>query len=233
MTTFQRARSEEQREARREAILETAADMLEQMPVADVTLNELARRVGLAKSNVLRYFESREAVLLELLERAEDRWLAELPSRLDEQVGADGAPAERIERLAASLAESLAGEPVLCDLLSVQAAVLERNVSTEVALRHKRAAKRHRTILADLIRRHLPETGDAAEQLGRHVILVTGAIGTHAQPAPSVIAAYESDPEIGAMRIDFTDYLRTTIATLAAGTLARDRRTPVRPPRDQ
>ncbi|ATB39811.1 TetR family transcriptional regulator [Cystobacter fuscus] len=50
---FLRARSEEQREVRRRAILDTAAAMLEQMPVAEVGLNELARRVGLAKSNVL------------------------------------------------------------------------------------------------------------------------------------------------------------------------------------
>ena len=67
--TFQRARSEEQREIRRRAILDTASAMLDEMPVAEVTLNELSRRVGLAKSNVLRYFESREAVLLELLDR--------------------------------------------------------------------------------------------------------------------------------------------------------------------
>lgn len=59
--TFQRARSEEQREGRRRAILDTAAAMLTEMPVADLSLNELSRRVGLAKSNVLRYFESREA----------------------------------------------------------------------------------------------------------------------------------------------------------------------------
>ncbi|HEX4291540.1 MAG TPA: helix-turn-helix domain-containing protein, partial [Trebonia sp.] len=64
---FQRARSEEQREIRRQAILDTAAAMLDLMPVSEVTLNELSRRAGLAKSNVLRYFESREAILLELL----------------------------------------------------------------------------------------------------------------------------------------------------------------------
>ena len=61
---FQRARSEEQREARRQAILGAAAAMLAEMPVAEVTLNELSRRAGLAKSNVLRYFETREEVFL-------------------------------------------------------------------------------------------------------------------------------------------------------------------------
>ena len=52
--------------------------MLAEMPVAEVTLNELSRRVGLAKSNVLRYFESREAVLLELLSSADQDWLTQL-----------------------------------------------------------------------------------------------------------------------------------------------------------
>src|SRR5580693_1846669 len=78
MTVFQRARSEEQREARRQGILGAAAAMLAEMPVAEVTLNELSRRTGLAKSNVLRYFESREAVLLELLDAAWRDWLARL-----------------------------------------------------------------------------------------------------------------------------------------------------------
>lgn len=36
----------------------------------------VSRRVVLAKSNVLRYFESREAVLLELLDDYLGRWLA-------------------------------------------------------------------------------------------------------------------------------------------------------------
>ena len=79
---FQRARSEEQRAARRQAILGAAAAMLAEMPAAEVTLNELSRRAGLAKSNVLRYFESREAVLLELLDSAWQDWLVQLDKEL-------------------------------------------------------------------------------------------------------------------------------------------------------
>ena len=88
---FQRARSEEQREARRQAILAAAAAMLAEMPVAGVTLNELSRRAGLAKSNVLRYFESREAVLLELLDAAWRDWLAQLDAELADAVVASDA----------------------------------------------------------------------------------------------------------------------------------------------
>ncbi len=77
-TTFQRARSDEQRAIRRQTILDTAAAMLAEMPVAELSLNELSRRVGLAKSNVLRYFDSREAVLLELLDSLTSEWLEHL-----------------------------------------------------------------------------------------------------------------------------------------------------------
>src|ERR1700722_2050329 len=114
MTTFQRARSEEQREERRRAILDTAAAMLAEMPVAEVTLNELSRRVGLAKSNVLRYFESREAVLLELLDSAWQEWLATLEAGLGGAVDATASPATRGDQLAAALAASLAARPVPC-----------------------------------------------------------------------------------------------------------------------
>ncbi|WXZ49457.1 TetR/AcrR family transcriptional regulator [Clavibacter tessellarius] len=83
--TFQRARNDEQRQIRRQAILDTAAGMLQEMTVAEVTLNELSRRVGLAKSNVLRYFESREAVLLDLMDDYFARWLVVLETELGDE----------------------------------------------------------------------------------------------------------------------------------------------------
>src|SRR6516165_3073344 len=126
-TTFQRARSDEQRALRRQAILDTAAAMLQEMPVADLSLNELSRRVGLAKSNVLRYFETREAVLLELYDATWTGWL----DRLDEVLppaSARGDSRLRYERVAAALTTSLVANPLMCELVSVSASVLERNV---------------------------------------------------------------------------------------------------------
>src|SRR3954451_10825730 len=100
--TFQRARTEEQREVRRRTILDMASAMLEEMPVAALSLNELSRRVGLAKSNVLRYFETREAVLLELLDAAWREWLDGLAAEL--RGGAPGAAVdERVEQVATAI----------------------------------------------------------------------------------------------------------------------------------
>jgi AcrR family transcriptional regulator len=225
MTTFQRARSEEQREIRRQAILDTTATMLAEMPVAEVTLNELSRRVGLAKSNVLRYFESREAVLLELLDSAWQEWLAALETDLDGGIDATAAPAGRGDQLAAALASSLAARPVLCDLLSAQAAVLERNVSTQVAAAYKRAALADVSRLGRLIHRHLDELGEPdAERLAAGAVLVAGALWAHAQPSAAVLAAYEADPALAVMRTDFTATLREVLEVLVAGLLARSSR---------
>ncbi|MGW5663496.1 TetR family transcriptional regulator [Streptomyces sp. NPDC003758] len=221
MATFQRARSEEQREIRQRAILDTAAAMLDEMAVSAVSLNELSRRVGLAKSNVLRYFESREAVLLELLDHHWRQWTAQLPAQLDAAIVPDAPVTERGQAFAAVLTRSLTQHRVLCDLLSAQAGVLEHNVSADVAARYKRSALGNVAVLAALARRHLPELGDHADQLCAQAIMVTGAVWTHARPSAAMLAAYEADPSLAALRMDFTDTLEEMLATLIAGTLAR------------
>jgi len=221
MNTFQRARSEEQREIRRRAILDTAAAMLDEMPVSAVSLNELSRRVGLAKSNVLRYFESREAVLLELLDHAWKQWMADLPDLLTTGIDAEAAVEERGEQFAAVVGDSLAERRMLCDLLSAQAGVLEHNVSPEVAARYKRAAVTNVDALTALARVHLPELGDRAQQLAASMIMVIGAVWTHARPSQAMLAAYEADPSLAVLKMDFAIALREALATLTVGTLAR------------
>lgn len=219
--TFQRAHSPEQREIRRQAILDTAAAMLDEMPVAEVSLNELSRRVGLAKSNVLRYFESREAVLFELLERAMARWLAQLPEELAAGVDQGGSARERGDQVAAVLSASLAGQAVLLDLLNAQTGVLEHNVSVEVAVRHKRSAVAAIATGADLIRRHLPELGDGARPVAMMVLILAGTLSSYCRPSASVIAAYAADPALIELRLDLRETLERAVATLIAGTLAR------------
>jgi AcrR family transcriptional regulator len=221
---FQRARSEEQREARRQAILGAAAAMLAEMPVADVTLNELSRRAGLAKSNVLRYFESREAVLLELLDSAWQDWLAQLDAELADAVVAGDPVASRADQLAAAVAASLTARPMLCDLISAQAAVLERNVSPQVAAQYKRASIAGISALGALLLRSVPELGEPdAFRLAGAAVMTTAALWPHTQPSAAMLAAYAADPALAAMRLDFTATLREVLEVLTAGLLARRR----------
>ncbi len=222
MTLFQRARSAEQREVRRRAILDTAAAMLAEMPVAEVTLNELSRRVGLAKSNVLRYFESREAVLLDLLSAEWQEWLAALAGELDGAVNAAAPVAARGDQLAAVLATSLSARPVLCDLISAQAAVLERNISPQIAATFKRASIASITDLSTLLRGHLGElTEHHASRLAAATVVTAGALWPQCQPSAAMLAAYEADPTLAALRIGFAPALREFLEVFISGTLAR------------
>lgn len=221
MTSFQRAHSPEQREVRRRMILDTAAAMLAEMPVAEVTLNELSRRVRLAKSNVLRYFESREAVLMELANSASLAWLAELDDQFATAIDPASPAAVRGDRLVATFVTSLADRPVLCDLISNQASVLERNISTDAVARYKHESIAAVTALAALVQRHLPELSEnGALEFTAIAIMMTGAVWTHSHPAAAVLAAYDADPSLAGYRLDFVPALRRTLDVLLTGLLA-------------
>ncbi|ADG76444.1 transcriptional regulator, TetR family [Cellulomonas flavigena DSM 20109] len=219
--TFQRARSEEQRELRRRTILDTAAAMLDEMPVADVSLNELSRRVGLAKSNVLRYFESREAVLLELLDDRLGTWLTDLDAELAGGVEAGASPGTRATQLADVLSDSLATRPVLCDLFGAQGGVLEHNVSVDVVVRHKRASLAHLETLEELLRRHVPELGDQAQRFGLLTLVTAGAVSSYVPPPPSVLAAFEQDPTLAVLHLETREALRVALTAGLLGFLPR------------
>ncbi|MCF0093765.1 TetR/AcrR family transcriptional regulator [Micromonospora sp. MH99] len=219
--TFQRARSEEQRAVRRQAILETTSAMLDEMSVAEVTLNELSRRVGLAKTAVLRYFESREAVLLDLLDDRTTTWLTELEQELGRGVDPSRSALERAQQAADVLSGSLAAQTVLCDLFGAQGGVLEHNVSVEVVRRHKRASLANLAVMADLIRRHLPEVGERAELFCLQALLVAGALSAYTSPPPSLLAVYESEPALAVYQIDLRAALRLAIITSLVGFLPR------------
>ncbi|MFC8448182.1 TetR family transcriptional regulator [Kitasatospora sp. NPDC057223] len=220
MTTFQRARSEEQRQIRRRAILDTTAQMCDEMPASAVSLNEIGRRVGLAKSNVLRYFDSREEILLELLDQDWRRWTNDLPAPLEAAMQPRADRAERARAFAAVLTRSLAADRRLCDLLSAQAGVLEHNVSPDVAAKYKRAALANVDALAALAREHLPELHDRATRLCAQIVLVIGAVWIHSQPSRAMLTAYAADPSLAALRMDFAPTLEDMITTLIAGTPA-------------
>jgi AcrR family transcriptional regulator len=220
--TFQRARSEEQRAIRRRAILDTAAAMLDEMPVAEVSLNELSRRVGLAKSNVLRYFESREAVLLELLDDFLGSWLAELEGELAAGIDAHAAPEARAGQLADILSRSLASRVVLCDLFGAQGGVLEHNVSVDVVKRHKRSSLTKLTAMAELVRRHLPELGDDAQLFCLISLVSAGALSSYVPPPPTVVAAYADEPDLAVLHLELRDGLRIAFTAALMGVLPRD-----------
>ncbi|WP_052555506.1 TetR family transcriptional regulator [Enhygromyxa salina] len=220
MAIFQRARSQEQRDIRRKSILDAAAAMLLEMPAAAVTLSELSRRVGLAKSNVLRYFESREAVLLDLLDDAAREWLANQAPHVTAKVEGVVPVGQRIDVVSESLANGFAAEPVLSDLLSVQAAILERNVSTQLAMRYRKGVLTSVSGLASLLSSVLPELDEGHSfDAAKTLILLVRSIWTESNPADAMKAAIAQDPSL-CMRNSFAVELKNAFEVVLAGHIA-------------
>jgi AcrR family transcriptional regulator len=153
--SFQRARRPEQMAERRAAIMAAAREMLVEKSVADISLRELSGRVGLAKSNVLRYFDSREAIFLEVLDEEFAAWLGDVERLLGRPRARKTGYANEI-RVATGIADSLVERPLLCELVGSMAGELERNISREFARGFKAGAMEKIAALAQLVARHLP-----------------------------------------------------------------------------
>src|SRR5579862_5917977 len=96
--TFERARRPEQKLQRRDAILRAAGELALRAGVRNVSLADIAARVGIHKSALLRYFETREQIFLELTAAAWRDWIGALHAGLDEAPqGAQGAEGAAVE----------------------------------------------------------------------------------------------------------------------------------------
>lgn len=154
-STFQRARRPEQLAARRSAILAAARAALADKGVDEVTLRDISERVGLAKSNVLRYFDTREAILLEVLDEECRDWLADLETQLGPPRPRKPNFANEI-RMAGILTDTLVRRRLMCELLGAMAGVLERNIAGDFARDFKVRAMGSIAALSELVGRQLP-----------------------------------------------------------------------------
>src|SRR6201992_3416764 len=80
--TYQRARRPEQKLERRDPILAAARELALRDGVRAVSLADIAARVGIHKSALLRYFETREQIFLELTAQSWQEWAAALTADL-------------------------------------------------------------------------------------------------------------------------------------------------------
>jgi AcrR family transcriptional regulator len=148
---FQRARRPEQREVRRQAILDATRVLLDRAEVAEVSLREIAREVGCANSNVLRYFGTREGVLLALLDHEWGDWLADLERALP--AAGTGAPVHVVARTAA---ETVAAHPRMCKLMSALSGLLRTEAPESVAAAFHQASATRNLQAARLLAERVP-----------------------------------------------------------------------------
>ena len=203
---WKRARKPEQKAERIDAILEAAGELLEESGLEATGLNAIARQSGLSKPNLYVYFESREAILLQLLVKESAAWAKSFKRRLDqiEEVG-------NVDAVAKAFAASLDRRRRFCTLSASLASVFEHNVGPDTVAQFKRDFLAIVQPCIATLSNKLPELSDEASSRAL-AMLVMSATGmwAHCHPSPSVEVVLRK-PEFEHIKFDFQE----TVATLA------------------
>ena len=211
---YLRARSPEQKEERRRHLLDTAKSLLLEIPdVHDLGINELARRAQMTKSNVYRYFESGQAVLLDVMVEESVIWLAELRKAL----GRGGKRSGTIEHIARAYAVTLAARPLLCRLFSIFPSILEHNVSTERLVEFKRGLLVMRKQTALDFHGCVPSiSASGFEKFIHHAVPLLIGLWPLSHPA-EVAAEVTARPDLAALGYDYQRDLEEGLLILLRG----------------
>jgi len=213
--TFQRARRPEQKLRRQDAILDAARDLALRDGVRNVSLADIASRVGIHKSALLRYFETREQIFLELTAAAWREWVQALHGALDQ------AERGRAVLVADVVARSFGDRPLLCDLIAHTPLNLERNVPAEAVRRYKLTSLGAVRQAAALVQQVLPAlTAEEGLEFVGALASLAGAVWQIANPGPVLAELYATDPELSHTCVELVPRLRRTAQVLLAGLVA-------------
>ncbi|MFE9598542.1 TetR family transcriptional regulator [Streptomyces hokutonensis] len=207
----QRARSAAAKQQRERAILDAARSLGTERSVREVTLTDIAAAVGMHKSAMLRYFETREQIFLALTAEGWEDWSAALRARLSELT--DGDPGT----VASVLAQSLVVRPFFCDLLAQAPLNLERNVSLESVYEFKTVVLGEVAAVATELCRKLAISERSAIDVIATATSMAGALLQMAAPGTRLRTLYETHPELAHALVDVEPQLTRILAALLNG----------------
>jgi len=196
--TFQRARTEEKKRQRAEALVEAARSLALEAGVASVTLTAVASRAGIHYSAVRRYFTSHKEVLLRLSAEGWVRW-------------------------SNTVSDKLADDPLFCDLLANLHLHLEHEVDAERVIEVKRISTAATLSLADSIESALPELGRSGSLdilLAAYSLAAT--LWQVANPPADLTDVYAEEPEVAPpeWNLDFATALTRLLTATCIGLIS-------------
>jgi AcrR family transcriptional regulator len=211
---FQRARSPEAKQQREDAILAAARSLGAKRGIRQITLTDIADAVGMHKSAMLRYFETREQIFLRLTAEGWREWSEVLRAKLD-RIGSPTA-----KSVASAFSTTLADRGMFCDLLAQAPLNLERNVSLEAVRAFKLVTHDEVDSIVEGMRRLLPglTERDCIDVIATATSL-SGAFWQMANPAPEVAALYRSDPRMTHAVFEIEPRVRRVLTAMLKGTL--------------
>jgi AcrR family transcriptional regulator len=209
-TAFQRARSTGAKQEREQAILAAATQLGAEHGIRQVTLTDIAAAVGMHKSALLRYFETREQIFLNLTAAGWRDWSPALRAELE-----SGPP--DVAAAARAFAGTLVARPMFCDLLAQAPLNLERNVSIESVRAFKLVTLEEVEAITAVLHRRYGLTELQGVDVIATATSMAGALWQMATPGPEVQALYQADPRLAHAIVEVEPRLIRVLTALIAG----------------
>jgi AcrR family transcriptional regulator len=201
-----RARSADEKAGRQDALIAAGRRALASRSYDEVTMADVAASAGLSKASAYLYFSTKESLFLQLIEKELQAWFETVEAGL--KPGLKGA-ARSVPRL---IARSLAGSPVLLDLLTLLHGRIETNLNLEEVTRFKN----YLAVSLDRVGSKLDTCLNLKCGAGMKLLLRTHAftIGLRQMSEPPEIIAkvIAANPHLSGMTPDFETELADTIS---------------------
>jgi len=206
--SFQRARQPEQITLRREQLLAAAAELFDAEGPSGTGLNAIAAKAGFTKSNVYRYFESREQVLLELFRDEFVKLTEAMEATIGAQTSGD------VPALAEAISATFLAHPRCCALISILTSTLEQNVSEDTIATTKLHMNAQTARIISVLAARLPDAtpADCGWAIAMIGTLLVG-MWPNANPPPAVRAVL-AQPEFAQFRMDLPRDLKRSAEAL-------------------
>lgn len=214
--TFQRARSDEKKRQRAEALTAAARAVALENGVASVTLTAVANRAGVHYSAVRRYFSSHKEVLLRLAAEGWSRWSASVCTALHEPNPMTPA------QVAAILTSGLVADPLFCDMLANLHLHLEHEVDAQLVVEVRRESSAAGVAMADAIEQAIPGLDkQGALDLVLACYSLAAPLWQIAHPPAELADAYALESHVPPdWNLDFTAALTRLLTATCIGLLA-------------
>lgn len=216
MAVKRRARTDEQKKARRLDIVQVAWQVYQTRRYEEISMSEIANAAGLAKGTIYLYFDSKEALFLAVLEEQLAGWYDTVDDGLQALIGSGDVTA-----VSSLFCEAMCSQPGLARLFTIMHVILEHNIDYETALQFKRQLLHRIITTGSLLEQCL---SFLAKGQGAHLLLQVSmfVIGLQQQayPAPVIKKIIEQEPDMAVLGLDFGNECSAYMMTLLYGAKA-------------
>lgn len=210
---WERARSEGQKEIRISEIVAATERLYKKYSFEEITFVLIAEEANFTRSNLYKYFNSKEEIFLEFVKHDIIRWRKELTKTFRKKTHYS------VEEFVSVWVKFLIKHKRLLELISILFVHLEKNVSVQSYIDFKLETKDELGTIAELLCGVFPKL--TPEKAAEFIYLQTSvAIGLYQMTNYSEVQLKAMEnPELSDMKIEFNTYFEDAVKHLLQGLL--------------